>query len=151
MEDAEIEMNRQTLYRKYLAKLNDDLRSTVMSNAWPLDGPDKAYRKAKSWEEVAEAVELELESRADAKAPKDSLLMVGPLTRSPGGGSQPPGLGKYRCHRCKLGGHPQEACPHATAKEMGITEVELDAQLTTDGVVVLCHIRDRLRNGLYIF
>lgn len=43
-------------------------------------------------------------------------------------------------HRGAAAYAPENTLPaFAVAKEMGVTEVELDTQLSTDGVVVLCH------------
>ena len=61
MELAGISIARdpEHLHRKYLNKLTEDLRSTVLSHTWLLDGIDKPARKPSSWEKVAQAVELE--------------------------------------------------------------------------------------------
>ena len=80
MEDAEMHhflADVDTLCRKYLAKLTDDLRSTVLGKNWPLDGEDKPPRKPSTWEEVAAAVDIEMASRADTKAPKEGLHGLG--------------------------------------------------------------------------
>ena len=57
-----------TLYRKYLGKLPIDLRTAVLGRTWPLDGPDQPHRMCETWEDLADAVELELEKRFDARA-----------------------------------------------------------------------------------
>ena len=61
------------MHRKYLSKLSIDLRRAVLRRAWELDGEDSLPRKPQTREEVAYAVESELASRADVKAPSDSL------------------------------------------------------------------------------
>ena len=51
-------------------------------------------------------------------------------------------------HRGASAYAPENTVPaFALAKEMGITEVELDTQLSTDGVVVLCHDHTLERYG----
>ena len=61
------------LKRKYLSKISAELRSTVLSKVWMLDGEEKPARKPNSWDEVARAIEIEMESRADARAPTDNI------------------------------------------------------------------------------
>ena len=43
-----------TLKRKYLSKINKEMRLCILSNVWPLDGEGKPPRKPDTWEEVAE-------------------------------------------------------------------------------------------------
>ncbi len=65
------------LMRKYLAKINDDLRKEVYRNDWPLDGDDPATglprpkRRPTTWEEIADCCDMELETRLEIAAPKD--------------------------------------------------------------------------------
>ena len=68
LEDAGVDsMSEDTLYRRYLRKLPNELRSAVLKQVFPLDeaGPP---RKPRTWEEMADCVEMELETRADTKA-----------------------------------------------------------------------------------
>ena len=45
MEDAGMEMSASALHRKYLSKLTDDLRQTVLSKAWPLSAATTGLEK----------------------------------------------------------------------------------------------------------
>ena len=90
MKEAELSTAVDPLYlhRKYLSKLTDTLRSAVLSKTWLLDGDSEPPRKPKSWEEVAQAVEMELENRVDARTgPEtthtltDCLLYTSPSPR----------------------------------------------------------------------
>ena len=63
--------NIKHMRRKYLSKMTDDLRSAVLNKSWELDGEGTQARKPTTWYEVADALEIELSSRADVKAPKD--------------------------------------------------------------------------------
>ena len=54
------------LINKYMNKLPAELRKAVFAQAWTLDGEGHPSRKPVTWQEVSEAVEMELESRADA-------------------------------------------------------------------------------------
>ena len=76
LEDADMIMANANddLRRKYLAKLPDELRSVTMQRQWALDGGD-SVRKSSTWEDVAKAVEIELSTRVDIKAPSDSTLV----------------------------------------------------------------------------
>ena len=50
-----------TLYRKYLMKLNTDLRQRVLSREWKLDGPDQPTRPLRTYKDVGHACSLALE------------------------------------------------------------------------------------------
>ena len=79
MEEAGVDMPTQdTLFRRYLSKVTPEFRSLVLGRTFSLDGEEKPPRKPKTWEEVAECIELELESRADARAPTDNVHSFGP-------------------------------------------------------------------------
>ena len=70
MEFANMDIpSETTLYRKYLTKLNDQLRTRVMSKEWKIDGEDKPARLPTTHREVAIAVGLCLEERADIYMP----------------------------------------------------------------------------------
>ncbi len=98
MEDASLDVvhSSATLRRKYLSKLNKDLRGAVLGKMWPLDGMESASRKPNTWEEVAQAVELELEGRADAKAPLEAINVASDGVGAPGA---------FKCRHCGRGGH----------------------------------------------
>ena len=102
MEDAKCCPDPDTLHRQYLSKISDDLQSVVMAKTWNLDGESEPMRKARTWEEVAEAVEMELETRADVKAPKDHVhtLGTGRPTGAPQSPTPPSGAGLTRCPHC---------------------------------------------------
>ena len=115
MEDAEITIVRdpKTLYRKFVGKLTYDLRSAILGRPWPLDGEDKPGRKPETWEEVVEAVQLELNNRVDSKAPTDGggkvehMKTLGVERPSPGSSES----GLRRCKHCMRPGHFPEQCP----------------------------------------
>ena len=58
----------QTLYRKYMCKLNPEIRTGVLSKDWKVDGEGYPARAPKTHQEVARAVSLLLEARADIHA-----------------------------------------------------------------------------------
>ena len=58
----------QTLYRAYLNKIPGELRTVTLSKDWKLDGKDKPARRAVTWRDVAKAVSMHLEERADITA-----------------------------------------------------------------------------------
>ena len=50
--EAKMDMpTADTLYRKYLCKLNAELRRLVLSKDWRVDGEDNPPRKCKTWED----------------------------------------------------------------------------------------------------
>ena len=66
MEEAHLDMpTSAALYRKYLQKLNPDLRTRVLQKEWKVDGPDKSARNPKTHRDLAIAVGLCLEEKAD--------------------------------------------------------------------------------------
>ena len=68
MEAAELQrLDQETLYRRYLGKLPQELKVAVTSRVWPLDGDDQPARKCRTWEDVAAAVDAELETRIDTR------------------------------------------------------------------------------------
>eukprot|EP00973_Karenia_brevis_P034489 4756632-Karenia_brevis.AAC.1 len=56
------------LFRKYLTKLNPDLRAGVQAKDWRVDGEDKPPRAPKTYLELARAVGMLLEEKADIYA-----------------------------------------------------------------------------------
>merc|ERR1712242_297076 len=106
MEEAGVDMPTQdTLFRRYLSKVTPEFRSLVLGRAFSLDGEERPPRKPKTWEEVAECIELELESRADARAPTDNVHSFGP----------PVGPSRVTCSHCQRHDHFTEYCPKAAA------------------------------------
>ena len=61
-------MDEDILFRRYLSKLPLDLKNAAMSHSWPLDGEDNPHRKCKTWQDVADAVDMELDTRLDTRA-----------------------------------------------------------------------------------
>ena len=75
MKDAGIpELHEETLLRRYLLKLSDELRTQVLSKVYVRD--EGQPRKARTWQELAECVQQELENRADSRAPADMMNAV---------------------------------------------------------------------------
>ena len=60
-----------------MQKLEPKMMSTVLGKTWELDD-DKpgVLRKPETWQDVAKAVELELDTRADIVAPTADQLRV---------------------------------------------------------------------------
>ena len=56
------------LYRNYLCKLRQNLKSEVLRKEWKLDGPTNPPRPMATWRDVAKAVGLLLEERSDIDA-----------------------------------------------------------------------------------
>ena len=83
LDDAGVTLpDENTLFRRYLQKLVPGLRATLLNRTWvfPLD-PGSPPRKPQTWEECAECASQELESRADAKAPRAMVnaILVGTM------------------------------------------------------------------------
>ena len=75
MEESSMDMPTQaTLYRKYLTKLNPEIRPRVLSKEWKIDGDDKPPRQPTTYRDVARAVGLLLEEMADATRAEANLL-----------------------------------------------------------------------------
>ena len=96
MEESEMDMpTEQTLYRKYLTKINPELRVRVLSKEWKIDGEDYPPSMPTTHKEIARAVGLLLEEKADIHATGhahyDALLNIdgsGPIiskATAPGG------------------------------------------------------------------
>ena len=110
MEEAGVDMPTEgTLFRRYLGKITPEVRSLVLSGNFALDGPGSSLRKPKTWEEVAECIELELESRADARAPTEHVHSFGP----------PSGPARITCAHCRRHDHHTEYCPKQAAERRG--------------------------------
>ena len=128
------------LYHQYLAKLTAELRQTVLSKVWPLDGEDKPSRKPSIWEEVAQAVDMELGSRADARAPTESINAMGDGS-IPASSTQatPTAQSKH----CKRPGHPPEICPFKAAERRGHVEKMLkENEANPERVCAYCGAAD---------
>ena len=102
---------------KYLSKINMEMRLCILSKVWPLDGEGKPPRKPDTWEEVAECVELELESRADAKAPQTPVDTLKPLEDA----AQGEAAANQKCRYCKRTGHQTAICPRRASDVRGET------------------------------
>ena len=133
----------KVLWRVYLSKLNMGLRSTVLSKVWQLDGEDRLPRKPETWEEVAFAVELELSSRADAKAPNegkgDSLRALVPTE---GGAPE----GSSLCKHCQRTGHFQEICPLKAAEIRGEVNRAIAEHSSRGTKCTVCGYKDHYAN-----
>ena len=69
LEDAGVERpSTDVLYRKYLRSIPSELRAAILRQSWQIGG-EGPPRKPTSWEELADCVDQELETRADANAP----------------------------------------------------------------------------------
>ena len=87
MTDAKMDCvnSERSLYNWYVTKLTEKLRDTVLCHPHILDGDGSAPRMPKTWEEVADAVEIYLDSRLDVRVPvQDNVKAI--EDRKPGGG-----------------------------------------------------------------
>jgi len=107
-----------TLYRKYLAKIAPDLRGRVLSKEWKLDGDDMPVRAVRTFTDVAKAVSLLLEERADIRATGydqyDSFMSIDGGT---GGKGDPSTRGNsVTCSYCQMANnHHSTVCPQRAA------------------------------------
>ena len=123
MEEANMDMpTADTLYRKYLAKIAPDLRSRVLSKEWKLDGEDQPVRAVKTFTDVARAVSLLLEERADIRATGydqyDSFMSIDGGTGGLGGGKGNPSTkgNSVTCNYCQMANnHHSTVCPQRAA------------------------------------
>ena len=94
---------------KYLVKIKEEMRSTIMRTAWPLDGDKDFPRKPMTWQEVAKCVEWELQSRADSKAPMGGHHeRQMPAQEDVYQGAE--GSSRMKCAHCGKPGHFKEQC-----------------------------------------
>ena len=147
LEDAGVDLPSQnSLYRKYLRKLSPELRAAVLRQAWEVV-PGELPRRPKAWEEVADCVEMELETRADAVSqPHDSLhanvetqppsLTFGPAAAA----AEMPGL-RVCVHRARSD-HPSELCPKRAALLRGEVEKCVADAERGGRVCALCRASD---------
>ena len=64
MEESDMDMpTPQTLYRRYLQKLNPELRIRILSKEWKIDGSSKPSRNPATYKDVAIAAGLLLEEK----------------------------------------------------------------------------------------
>ena len=69
MQESSMDMpTTATLYRRYLIKLNPELRTKVLSKEWKIDGEENPPRMPCTYRDVARAVGLLLEEMADIHA-----------------------------------------------------------------------------------
>ena len=131
------------LKREYLRKLNHDLRTTVMSRDWPLDGPKDFQRGPKTWTEVAKVCNMILEQRGDLTASgpgqnHDAFYAIDasgrqlPPTKGAGKGGKQGNHGDVTCKYChRVNEHYTEACPQKVADERGESKECLAANQRT--------------------
>ena len=55
------------IWSRYSGKLPQQLKTAVTSRVWALDADDMPARKCKTWEDIADAVDMELETRVDTR------------------------------------------------------------------------------------
>ena len=108
LDDAGIQQpDEGTLFRRYLQKLVPELRAALLSRTWvfPQD-PGSPPRKPRTWAECAECAAQELESRADAKAPREMVnaISIGTV---------------HTCGYCRRQDHHMEICPKRSADLRG--------------------------------
>ena len=144
MEDAKLSMAtcQDTLKRKYLSKLPHEFRRSVLSQLWPLDGEDKQPRRPNSWEEVADAVEMEMENRADTQAPTDGINLLQGTAPPNGGDGVPTAAPTRTCNYCHRTGHPSQACPKKAADTRGESAKALADAARTGRVCTICGFGD---------
>ena len=62
MEESKMDMPTDgILYHHYLAKISADLRVKVLGGEWLLEGESSPARRAKTWQDIANAAEISLE------------------------------------------------------------------------------------------
>jgi len=123
MEESDMDrMTPDTLYRKYLTKLNAELRTRIMSKEWKVDGHDKPAKAPKTYHEIAKAVGLCLGEVADIHATgharHDSLMAIDGSLPTPqkftsGGGGGQRALTCGYCHAQDQ--HETAVCPQKAA------------------------------------
>ena len=127
MKEAAMEIpGKETLYRKYLAKLNPSYRTPLMQKDWRLDGPDLPARRFTTWQEIAKAVNLMLEERQDIQASSstgDKFMALAedmPSITSGGksrGGPKGQSKGGATCRHCGAANdHTAGHCPRKAAE-----------------------------------
>ena len=121
MEDAGMASDSPALRRQYLSKLTDDLRQAVLDKLRPLDGEHALPRKPSTWEEVSDAIDLELSTRADTKAPTEMLAWSDEHRGTAGSPPAKSGGGKG-CRVCQSREYVEAACPQKAARDSGEEE-----------------------------
>jgi hypothetical protein len=124
MEESKMDMpSEQTLYRKYLVKINPELRVRVLSKEWKIDGEGKPPRTPTTHREVALAIGLLLEEKADIHATGhaacDSLMNLdgssGPVVPKALHQQGQKGAA-VQCSHCHMADdHYSSACPQKAA------------------------------------
>ena len=127
------------LCRAYLSKLPHELRKDILYRDWPLTPGSSEHRQPVTWQEVASCAVRVLSTRADIRAPTDSVRSMNESggggggnspkkTRANGGGGDvsPPPLSPggrpmklMSCPHCKRNGHFGYECPSAFANQQG--------------------------------
>ena len=119
MEESQMDMpTAQTLYRRYMQKLSPELRHGVQSKEWKIDGEDHPPRRPVTHRDIARAVGLYQEEKADILATgtrSDTLMLVEhrPQPQLRQGGQS--GGGAKQCGYCHRADHPLVACPQKAA------------------------------------
>ncbi len=145
MEENEMDMPTETtLLRKYLQKINPEMRIRILQKEWKVDGPNKPARNPTTYQEVAIATGLVLEEKADIYATGvvgDGFMFLngvaGPgapaggavkLPMAGGGGGGAGGAkgggkgGPTVCRYCHaVGTHYASQCPQKAADTMNDT------------------------------
>ena len=132
MEDSTMDMpTAQTLFRKYLTKLDAKIRIKVMSKEWKIDGPEAGARVPATYQDVARAVGLLLEEQADIHATGtcyDQMMAIdngqqrgnNVSARTAGAGKR--GGGSLQCSHCQqVDNHYSVVCPQRAADVRGDT------------------------------
>ena len=102
MDCAGIKPEAGVLFRKYITKITAELRTSVMQRDWKLDEGSNEQRSPVIWEEVANAIEILLESRCDAKAPSEQVNLLQQSNAT---------VGLAVCNACHKPGHQANVCP----------------------------------------
>jgi hypothetical protein len=118
-----------TLYRNYLVKLNPELRQRVLSKDFKIDGPESPPRPPTTYKEIALAIGLLLEEKADIHATGqghyDSLMNIdgtGMVLPKASMGGQKKG-GQLQCAHCNMiDNHNTVVCPQKAADTRGDAE-----------------------------
>ena len=129
MEESKMDMpSDTTLYRRYLSKINPEMRVRILQKEWKIDGPESPPRNPRTHQDVAIAAGLLLEEKADIYATgtvADSFMF---LDGNPQGKIKVPTAGKgggksMQCNYCQaLNSHHSSMCPQKAADTRGDTE-----------------------------
>ena len=113
-------------HRKYKEKLPLDLKRTILMNLWPLEGEEKPPRRTRNWEEVSQAITMELQMRGDVTGIGDKIHTVDDQVFSVRGAPDGAPQGADQCRACQMYGHIADACP-VKYVERKLSQKERDA------------------------